>query len=50
LLVIAVWWGPEPALTYYHDWSGLVLFLAALGSLLALGRVLGCYRLRDDIF
>jgi len=50
LLVIAVWWGPEPALTYYHDWSGLVLFLVALGSLLAWGRVLGCYRVRDDIF
>ncbi len=50
LLVIAVWWGPEPALTYYHDWSGLVLFLVALGLLLAWGRVLGCYRLRDDIF
>ena len=50
LLVIAVWWGPEPALTYYHDWSGLVLFLMALGSLLVWGRVLGCYQVRDDIF
>lgn len=50
LLVIAAWWGPESALTYYHDWSGLVLFLVALGSLVAWGRVLGCYRVRDDIF
>ncbi len=50
LLVVAVVWGPEPALTYYHDWSGLVLFLGALGLLLLLGKALKCSRLRADLF
>jgi len=50
LLVVAASFGEEVALTYYHDWSGLVLFLLALGLLLVLGKVLGCSRVRDDIF
>lgn len=50
LLVVAVTVGEEAALTYYHDWSSPILFLMALGLLLALGRVLGCYRVREDIF
>ena len=50
LLVVAEVFGEQVALTYYHDWSGVVLFLLALGLLLALGKVLGCSRLRDDIF
>jgi exosortase len=50
LLVVAVLAGEEAALGYYHDWSSPVLFLLALGLFLALGKVLGCARLRDDIF
>ncbi len=50
LLAVAVLFGEEMALTYYHDWSSPILFLMSLGLLLALGRVLGCYRVRDDIF
>jgi exosortase len=50
LLVVAITIGQEAALTYYHDWSSPILFLMALGLLLALGRVLGCYRVRDDLF
>jgi exosortase len=50
LLVISISFGQEVALTYYHDWSGLVLFLMALGLLLILGKVLGCSKVRDDIF
>jgi exosortase len=50
LLVIAVLFGEELALTYYHDWSSPILFLVALGLLLLLGKVLGCSRIRDDLF
>jgi exosortase len=50
LLVVAVVFGQEVALSYYHDWSSPVLFLLALGLLLALGKVLGCSRVREDIF
>lgn len=50
LLVVADVFGEQVALTYYHDWSGVILFLLALGLLLTLGKVLGCSRLRDDIF
>jgi exosortase len=50
LLVVAVIFGQEVALSYYHDWSSPILFLMALGLLLVLGKVLGCSRIRDDIF
>jgi exosortase len=50
LLVVAVLVSPQVALSYYHDWSSPVLFLMALGLLLLLGKVLGCSRVRDDIF
>ncbi|MGD8596014.1 MAG: exosortase/archaeosortase family protein [Anaerolineae bacterium] len=50
LLVVAVVFGQEVALSYYHDWSSPILFLMALGLLLVLGKVLGCSRIRDDIF
>jgi exosortase/archaeosortase family protein len=50
LLVVASHFGEDVALSYYHDWSGIVLFLMALGLLLLLGKVLGCSRIRDDIF
>ncbi len=50
LLAVAQFFGEEAALTYYHDWSSPILFLMALGLLLVLGKVLGCSRVRKDIF
>jgi exosortase len=50
LLVVAVLFGEDAALSYYHDWSSPVLFLMALGMLLVLGKLLGCSKLREDIF
>lgn len=50
LLVVAQVFGEEAALSYYHDWSSPVLFLIALGLLLALGKALGCSRVREDLF
>ncbi len=50
LLVIAVQFGAEVALGYYHDWSGIVLFALVLGAMLALSKVLGCTQIRDDIW
>lgn len=50
LLGVATLFGKEAALTYYHDWSSPILFLMALGLLLILGKILGCSRVRDDIF
>jgi exosortase len=49
LLVVAHLFGQDVALTYYHDWSGLVLFVVVLSLLLLLGKVLGCSRVREDI-
>ena len=50
LLAVAALFGHDVALTYYHDWSGLLLFLLAVGSMLGLGKVLGCAQVRDDIW
>jgi exosortase len=50
LLGVATLFGEGAALTYYHDWSSPILFLMALGLLLTLGKILGCSRVRDDIF
>jgi len=50
LLGVAVLFGEAAALTYYHDWSSPILFLLALALFVALGKVLGCSRLREDIF
>jgi exosortase len=50
LLAVATLFGHDVALTYYHDWSGLLLFLLAVGSMLGLGKVLGCAQVRDDIW
>ena len=50
LLIVAALLSPEAAMTYYHGWSSPVLFVLSLGLLLLLGRALGCYRLREDIF
>jgi exosortase len=50
LLGMAAVWGHDVALTYYHDWSGIVLFLLAVVGMLGLGKVLGCAQVRDDIW
>lgn len=50
LLVVAASLGEQAALSYYHDWSSPILFLLALALFLAWGRVLGCSRVRDDIW
>ena len=50
LLVVAQLFGPEAALSYYHDWSSPLLFLMAVGLLLILGKIVGCSQVRDDIF
>lgn len=50
LLLVAVYFGETAALTYYHDWSSPILFLVSLGLLLVLGKVLGCSKVREDIF
>jgi len=50
LLAVAALFGHDVAMTYYHDWSGLVLFLLAVGGMLGLGKVLGCAQVRDDIW
>jgi exosortase len=50
LLIVAALFGEDVALSYYHDWSSPILFLMALGLLLVLGKVLGCWRVREDIF
>jgi len=50
LLAVALLWGQKPALTFYHHWSSPVLFLLALGLLLALSKGVGCGQIRDDLF
>jgi exosortase len=50
LLAVAVLFGQDVALSYYHDWSSPILFLVAVGLLLILGKALGCSRVRRDIF
>ena len=50
LLAVAEFFGEDVALSYYHDWSSPILFLMALGLLLILGKVLGCSRVREDLF
>jgi exosortase len=50
LLVVANAWGVNAAFTYYHDYSGIVFFLSALGLLLLFSWLLGCREIREDIF
>jgi exosortase len=50
LLVVAASMGEQAALSYYHDWSSPILFVLALVLFLAWGRLLGCSRVRDDIW
>ena len=49
LLVVAELAGAGAALRLFHEASGIVLFLVAVGLLLLLGRVLRCGGLRSDI-
>ncbi len=49
LLWVADRWGPEAALRYYHDFSGLIFFALALVGLLAASWGLRCRDLRSDI-
>ena len=50
LFVVGNAWGVDAAFTYYHDYSGIVFFLSALGMLLLFSWVLGCREIREDIF
>jgi exosortase len=49
LLVVAELAGPGAALRLFHDASGIVLFVLAVGLLLMLGRLLRCSGLRSDL-
>ena len=49
LLVLAATAGEEIALAYYHDISSPLLFVAAVGLWILVGKALGCSRIRDDI-
>lgn len=49
LLGVATSLGQKAALAF-HEGSSLVLFMLALGLLLIISKVLGCSRVRDDIF
>ena len=50
LLIVANIWGADAGFKYYHDYSGIVFFLSALGLLLLFSWVLGCREIREDIF
>jgi exosortase len=50
LLVVANARGVDAAFKYYHDYSGIVFFLSALGLLLLFSWLLGCREIREDIF
>jgi exosortase len=41
--------GPAAAEGFFHEASGLVVFLLGLAGLFAVGGLLGCHRMRDDI-
>jgi len=41
--------GPAIAEGFFHRVSGIVVFLFGLGGLFAIGRILGCLQLREDI-
>ncbi|MDH7473716.1 MAG: exosortase/archaeosortase family protein [Anaerolineae bacterium] len=49
LLLVADRWGEDMALRYWHTFSGLMFFMAALGLLIGAGWGLGCREIRSDI-
>jgi exosortase len=49
LLQVAHLLGPEVGMKYYHTLASPFLFLVAFTLLIALGRILGCSELRQDI-
>jgi exosortase len=49
LLGVAMVFGEEAALSYYHDWSSPILFLMALALFLLLGKTVGCSRIREGL-
>ncbi len=50
LLFVANIWGADRGFHYYHNYSGIVFFAAALSLLFLLAGALGCNRLRNDIY
>lgn len=50
LLAVADTWGADTGFKYYHDYSGIVFFLSALGLLLLLSWLLKCREIKEDIF
>lgn len=49
ILLIAAKWGTEAANGFYHEFSGLVLFLATFLLLLAAAQLMGMKQLREEI-
>lgn len=49
LLFVARAWGAEAGFTFYHDYSGILFFLAALALTLPLTRALGFGPLRPEV-
>ena len=49
LLFVARAWGADAAFTFYHDYSGIVFFVAVLLLLYPLARLLRCDELRPHV-
>lgn len=49
LLVVARAWGADAAFTFYHDYSGVLFFLAVLMLILPLAKLLQFRRLRYEV-
>lgn len=49
LLFVASYYGADAAFAFYHDYSGPVFFIVALGLMLPVTRALRCRALRTDV-
>jgi len=49
VIVLAYWVSLDAAMTYFHGWSSLALFVMALGLLVIVGKGLRCSGIRSDI-
>jgi len=49
LLFVARAWGADAAFTFYHDYSGILFFVAVLALIVPLTRVLQLGRLRAEV-